>query len=160
MHPGSVWEPLRQTAPQVQRWSSKDIGLQPPTPAHLARTRDSAVEASPAPPPPPHRPRPGRGRICPEAADPRADQICAVRLGGFLRRNPQALWAGIYIPKLLDPPNKGPVGEGWPASLELPSPRALPPGPDLLGEKSGHSGESYPLLPQCTNSHYSRVNTR
>lgn len=126
--------------------ASYDPGLEGP--------QDPAGEASPAPS---FQPRPGGGGTPDHRLQlPRADQICAVRLGGFRRRNPQALRQAFT--QTAEPTNKGPVGEGWPASLELLSPRALPSAPDLLGEKSGHSGESYPQLPQCTNSHYSRLN--
>lgn len=68
--------------------------------------------------------------------------------------------AGISLPKLLNPLNKGPVGEGWPGpGAPEPSSLLLPPHPGLSGEKPERSGEAYPPLPLCTNSHYSRFNT-
>lgn len=48
------------------------------------------------------------------------------------------------IPKLLSALDKRPAGQDGPGSSELLIHHVLLPAPDLLGEKAGHSGESYP----------------
>lgn len=51
------------------------------------------------------------------------------------------------IPELLSTPSRRPAGPGGPDSSELLIYHVLPLAPGLLGEKAGHSGESYPQLP-------------
>lgn len=69
--------------------------------------------------------------------------LCFSRPPGGLGKHPSP--TGLHsTSELLSARDRRPAGQDGPGSSELLSHRVLLPVPDLLGEKAGHSGESYP----------------